>query len=66
MNRAGQNLTFWDGGNPADWNNGRIDGGAGTWDLLAEAWTGENGTINGPALQPAFPVFQGSPGVGTS
>ena len=55
MNRAGENLTFWDGGMPANCNNGRIDGGAGTWDLLAEDWTGVNGTIKGRPFSPAFP-----------
>ena len=46
VNRAGQNLTFWDGGNPIDWSNGRVDGGTGTWDLTAEAWTGQDGAVD--------------------
>ena len=56
VNRAGQNLTFWDGGNPIDWSNGRVDGGTGTWDLTTEAWTGQDGAVDGPMTPHPAPL----------
>ncbi|HEY8578227.1 MAG TPA: autotransporter domain-containing protein [Devosia sp.] len=55
-------VTFWDGGDSSKWNNGRIDGGDGSWGD-AETFTTADGSSNGP-LNPApgFVVFDGEAG----
>ncbi|MCW2393545.1 autotransporter domain-containing protein [Sphingobium sp. B11D3A] len=56
-------LTFWDGGDIARHNNGKIDGGSGLWTATANNWANVDGTVNGPLTPvPAFAVFAGSGG----
>lgn len=60
-NAAG-GVTFWDGGNAANWNNGSVDGGDGVWgggDTFTTADGSSNGQLN-PA--PGFVVFSGQSG----
>src|SRR3546814_7161702 len=53
-------LRFWDGGDPAERENGVIDGGSGVWSATDPNWTDSSGTVNGPMRPvPAFTVFQG-------
>lgn len=66
INSAGLALSFWDGGNPANIDNGTVDGGAGTWRLDTDSWTNASGTINGRYNpNPSFAIFQGSAGTVT-
>nr|WP_256448149.1 autotransporter outer membrane beta-barrel domain-containing protein [Lysobacter sp. MMG2] len=65
-NTKGALLTFWDGGNSALFNNGRIDGGAGTWlATTGQSWADISGTLNGPWQADSFAIFQGTPGIVT-
>ncbi|NGN41683.1 autotransporter domain-containing protein [Mesorhizobium sp. CGMCC 1.15528] len=66
VNTAGQQLRFWDGGDPAGINDGIINGGDGVWSAEGATWTGDDGALNGPMLpDPAFAVFQGVAGTVT-
>src|SRR5262249_11753910 len=66
VNTAGQTLNFWDGGNPANQNNGVVDGGNGIWNRTNFNWTNANGTINSPMTPaPGFGIFAAAPGVVT-
>ncbi|MEC7765014.1 MAG: autotransporter domain-containing protein [Pseudomonadota bacterium] len=59
-------LSFWDGGNTANHDNGDVDGGSGTWVAGDTNWTNADGTINGPYQpNPTFAVFQGTGGTVT-
>jgi fibronectin-binding autotransporter adhesin len=62
INSTGVALQFWDGPNGP--NNGVIDGGTGTWDLVSQNWTNANGTING-TWSTDFAIFEGAPGTVT-
>ncbi|MDR6954898.1 outer membrane autotransporter protein [Ancylobacter sp. 3268] len=62
VSSAGATLSFWDGGNPAFYDNGVVNGGAGTWRLDERSWTSVDGAVNGPFSVPGFAVFQGAPG----
>lgn len=56
-------LRFWDGSDPAERENGVIDGGSGVWSGADPSWTDSSGTVNGPMRPvPAFTVFQGQAG----
>jgi len=66
VNSANATLAFWDGGAAANHDNGRVDGGGGTWTLASRNWTDADGTVNGPMTPtPSFAVFQGAGGVVT-
>lgn len=66
INSSGVTLQFWDGSDASRHGNGAIDGGAGTWTADADAWTNDNGQINGPIKPaPGFAVFQGIGGTVT-
>src|SRR5262249_25056368 len=59
-------LTFWDGANPALFNNGVVNGGTGTW-LQASgitSWTSSTGSPNGQWVG-GFATFEGTPGTVT-
>ncbi|MGV2899809.1 autotransporter domain-containing protein [Achromobacter sp. AGC78] len=63
MSTKGATLSFWDGGNAAQRDNGVIDGGAGTWRTDGLNWTNADGTLNGRFQpNPTFAVFQGASG----
>lgn len=56
-------VLFWDGSDPANWNNGRVDGGSGQWRRGGSAFTDANGIANGPMNpHPGFVVFGGQAG----
>ncbi|MFD9901908.1 beta strand repeat-containing protein, partial [Mesorhizobium sp. NPDC059025] len=59
---AGQTVQFWDGGNTAQ--NGNVDGGSGTWDVIGSNWTGVDGATNQPWLR-SVGVFTGAAGTVT-
>ncbi|MBJ3785830.1 autotransporter domain-containing protein [Devosia sediminis] len=62
VSSAGADITFWDGGNAANWNNGRIDGGDGIWGS-DDTFTTADGSVNGPVdPDPGFVVFGGTAG----
>jgi fibronectin-binding autotransporter adhesin len=66
INAAGLTLNFWDGGDPAKFNNSVVDGGNGVWSAVGDTWTDQSGIVNHVMTpQPAFAVFQGAPGVVT-
>lgn len=58
-------LTFWDGVVPTLFNNGAVNGGAGTWRAGNDAWTNSAGAINAPWQMGGFAIFQGTPAVVT-
>lgn len=59
-------LRFWDGSDPAERENGVIDGGSGVWSATDPSWTDSSGAVNGPMRPvPAFTVFQGQAGTVT-
>lgn len=63
INIGSATLQFWDGGDTAGYNNGTIDGGAGTWSAGGNAWTDSAGRFNGAARpSPGFAIFQGNGG----
>lgn len=57
--------TFWDGPNPALYDNSRIDGGTGTWTLGGAGWADQQGMVNTTYDPTDFAVFQGTAGVVT-
>ncbi|HZF14706.1 MAG TPA: autotransporter-associated beta strand repeat-containing protein, partial [Steroidobacteraceae bacterium] len=60
-------LVFWDSDDPAQFDNGSVDGGNGTW-LSApgnQAWTNVTGGTNSSWLANGFAVFEGTPGTVT-
>src|SRR3546814_16679332 len=60
-------LRFWDGGDPAERENGVIDGGSGVWSATDPNWTDSSATVNGPRPPvPALPVCQGPAGPKTT
>lgn len=63
---SGPALRYWDGGAPANRENGMIDGGDGVWSPTEPSWTSADGTVNGPQRPvPAFVIFGGAPGTVT-
>lgn len=66
VNSGSATLQFWDGGDMAGYNNGIVDGGAGTWATAGNTWTDSAGQFNGPARpSPGFAIFQGNSGTVT-
>ncbi|WP_280278920.1 autotransporter-associated beta strand repeat-containing protein [Sphingomonas sp. CBMAI 2297] len=66
VSTSGATLAFWDGAAAASHDNGRIDGGSGSWSLGTRNWTDANGAVNGPMQPvPSFAVFQGNGGAVT-
>ncbi|MEJ8852515.1 beta strand repeat-containing protein, partial [Variovorax rhizosphaerae] len=67
INTNGLALNFWDGGNPAQRNNGVIDGGNGAWQNSAGIgnWTDLNGALNSAWNDGAFAIFEGTAGTVT-
>ncbi|MDW6024724.1 autotransporter domain-containing protein [Mesorhizobium sp. BAC0120] len=56
-------VLFWDGDDPAHWDNGKIDGGDGQWRTGGRAFTDAQGMKNGAMNpRPGFVVFGGSAG----
>nr|WP_280821664.1 autotransporter-associated beta strand repeat-containing protein [Mesorhizobium soli] len=69
VNTAGMALRYWDGADVANKNNGKIEGGDGSWQANAggtgnDNWT-EDGTANAPFEDAAFAVFMGAAGTVT-
>ncbi|KLD64106.1 hypothetical protein Y882_08475 [Dyella japonica DSM 16301] len=64
-------LNFWDGSNPALFNNNQINGGSGVWQaqILAgqviDNWTDVAGAVNAQWLANGFAIFQATPGIVT-
>lgn len=46
--QASAQSLHWDGGDSSRWNNGTVDGGAGTWRADTNSFTNANGTANTP------------------
>lgn len=66
VSTVGAELHFWDGGDAAQHDNRRIDGGTGVWRADGRSWTDASGTLNGPMKPaPAFAVFDGVGGAVT-
>ncbi|MFN4298016.1 MAG: autotransporter-associated beta strand repeat-containing protein [Brevundimonas sp.] len=66
VNAGLADLLFWDGGDPANADNGVIDGGDGTWTLASETWTDLDGAANGAMIPvPGLAVFMGTGGTVT-
>ncbi|WP_245636324.1 autotransporter domain-containing protein [Achromobacter kerstersii] len=64
MSTAGATLSFWDGDNAAQRDNGVINGGSGLWRTDGLNWTNQDGTLNGRFQpNPTFAVFQGASGI---
>lgn len=56
-------VVFWDGGNSANRNNGKIDGGDGQWSKSGSTFTDAYGMQNGSMNpRPGFAVFGGKAG----
>jgi autotransporter-associated beta strand protein len=64
VNTGGLALNMWDGGNPANFNDGKIAGGAGSWRAGSpgDNWTDVNGVANAGWIQDGFAVFAGTAG----
>ena len=62
INSSGATLQFWDG--PGGHNDGVIEGGTGTWDVVSQSWTNASGTVNA-GWQGNFAIFEGAPGTVT-
>jgi autotransporter-associated beta strand protein len=64
VNTGGLALSMWDGGNPANFNDGKIAGGAGTWRAGSpgDNWTDVNGTVNAGWIQEGVAIFSGTAG----
>ena len=67
VNSNGGALTFWDGDNPANHDNGILDGGDGVWinDPTNNNWTDHDYTINGEWADSGFAIFAGTSGTVT-
>jgi autotransporter-associated beta strand protein len=67
VNTGGLALNMWDGANPANFNDGKIAGGAGTWRAgsPADNWTDVNGVANAGWVQDGFAIFAGTGGAVT-
>ncbi|WP_258127441.1 autotransporter domain-containing protein [Achromobacter anxifer] len=66
LSTAGATLSFWDGSNAAQRDNGLIDGGPGAWRADGMNWADGDGAINGRFQpNPTFAVFQGAGGTVT-
>ncbi|MBS80984.1 autotransporter-associated beta strand repeat-containing protein, partial [Variovorax sp.] len=67
INSDGLVLNLWDGGNSANFNDGKIAGGTGTWRAGSpgDNWTDANGLANGTWVQDGFAIFSGTAGTVT-
>jgi len=66
VNRAGLNLTFWDGDAGPKFN-GAVNGGNGSWQASGSHtnWTNAAGTVNDAYANGSFATFAGAPGTVT-
>lgn len=48
VGHASAQSLHWDGGDSSRWDNGTIDGGAGTWHANTRSFTNTDGSINSP------------------
>lgn len=63
VSTAGATLSFWDGGNVAQRDDGIINGGSGSWRADGLNWTTADGKFNGRFQpNPTYAVFQGAAG----
>jgi len=67
INSSGASLNFWDGSDPARYNDGTAGGGTGTWRLGGphEGWADADGTLNTIWKQNGFAMFGGQAGTVT-
>ncbi|MDQ0068717.1 outer membrane autotransporter protein [Variovorax boronicumulans] len=67
INFDGATLNLWDGGNPANFNDGKIAGGSGTWRAggSTTSWTSVDGTLNAGWQQDGVAIFAGQAGTVT-
>jgi autotransporter-associated beta strand protein len=67
LNADGLVLNLWDGSNSAGFNDGKIDGGTGTWRAGSpgDSWTTADGLANGTWAQDGFAIFGGKAGTVT-
>jgi len=67
INTDGLVLNFWDGTNSANYNNGFVNGGTGTWQLNPpnDNWTDLTGVVNVPYENGQFVIFAGPAGTVT-
>lgn len=57
---AAQGVSYWDGGDSANFGNNQVDGGSGSWTAAGSNWTGADGASNAPlGATPGFAVFKG-------
>lgn len=63
ISTKGAVLSFWDGDDASQHDNGMINGGSGIWKADGRSWTRSNGDVNGEYKpNPTFAVFQGEAG----
>ncbi|CAI1110713.1 autotransporter outer membrane beta-barrel domain-containing protein [Serratia quinivorans] len=62
INTTGILTAVWDGSNPANYNNGVADGGAGVWNrnLANQSWGDASSSINSTYTPTSFVIFQGA------
>jgi outer membrane autotransporter protein len=62
INTTGILTAVWDGSNPANYNNGVADGGAGVWNrnLANQSWGNASSSINSTYTPTSFVIFQGT------
>ncbi len=65
VNTGGTAVNFWDGGLPANHNNGVVDGGSGVWNASNNNWTTSNGSLNAKWNNGQFAIFEGLAGTVT-
>ncbi|PLC01863.1 autotransporter outer membrane beta-barrel domain-containing protein [Variovorax sp. RO1] len=67
VHTGGATLTLWDGGDSANFNDGKIAGGSGTWRAggSTASWTGVDGKLNVGWQQDGIAVFGGKAGIVT-
>ncbi|MDM0010534.1 autotransporter-associated beta strand repeat-containing protein [Variovorax sp. J22G73] len=67
VNSDGVALNLWDGASSANFNDGKIAGGSGTWRAGSpgDNWTDVGGVANGTWKQDGFAIFSGTPGTVT-
>ncbi|RCS24199.1 autotransporter outer membrane beta-barrel domain-containing protein [Phyllobacterium salinisoli] len=65
INTAGVTLSYWDGGNTAQHDNGTVDGGSGIWNRPNDNWTEMDGAFNRMWSNGNFAIFQGTAGTVT-
>lgn len=62
INTTGILTALWDGSNPANYNNGVADGGAGVWNrnLSNQSWGDASSSVNSTYTPTSFVIFQGT------